>query len=108
MTDALVVLTTVETVRDGERLAELLVEGAYAACVQVLPPMTSIYRWEGSIERASECLLLIKTTQAAYPRLEAAIKDHHTYKTPEILALGVEAGAENYLQWLGEMVGSKG
>ncbi|MBX3276900.1 MAG: divalent-cation tolerance protein CutA [Acidobacteria bacterium] len=107
MTDALVVLTTVENPQVGERLAEMLVEGAFAACVQVLPPMTSIYRWEGRTHRDSECLLLIKTTRAAYPGLEAAIRDHHTYQTPEILALSVEAGAENYLQWLVEMVGGK-
>ncbi|MGH9753135.1 MAG: divalent-cation tolerance protein CutA [Blastocatellia bacterium] len=97
---ALVVLTTVEKQEDGERLAGLLVERELAACVQILPPMTSIYRWQGAIERASEVLLLIKTTGAAYPRLEAAIKENHPYQTPEIIALPVEAGSGEYLNWL--------
>lgn len=98
--DALVVLTTVEKQEDGERLAGLLVERELAACVQILPPMISIYRWQGAIERASEVLLLIKTTSAAYPRLETTIKENHPYQTPEVIALPVEAGASDYLSWL--------
>jgi periplasmic divalent cation tolerance protein len=100
MADALVVLTTVELQDDGERLARLLVEGQLAACVQILPPMISIYRWQGTVERASEVLLLIKTTPAAYPRLESVIKENHPYQTPEIIALPVEAGLADYLSWL--------
>ncbi len=100
MSDALVVLTTVEIQDDGERLARTLVEGELAACVQVLPTMVSIYRWQGSVERANESLLLIKTTRAAYPMLEAAIKRNHPYQTPEIIALPVEAGSDDYLNWL--------
>jgi periplasmic divalent cation tolerance protein len=98
--DALVVLTTLEKQEDGERLAMLLVEGALAACVQILPSMTSIYRWQGAVERANEVLLLIKTTRAAYPQLETTIKDNHPYQTPEIIALPVEAGSDGYLSWL--------
>lgn len=98
--DALVVLTTVEKQEDGERLAGLLVERELAACVQILPPMISIYRWQGAIERASEVLLLIKTTTAAYSRLETTIKENHPYQTPEVIALPIEAGAGDYLSWL--------
>jgi len=105
-TDALVVLTTVEKREDGERLARLLVEGALAACVQTLAPMTSIYRWQGKVEQASEILLLIKTTRGAYPRLETAIKENHPYQTPEIVALPVEAGSGEYLSWLATSVKS--
>ncbi len=100
MSDALVDLTTTETEADAERLARLLVEAELAACVQVLPRMTSIYRWQGKIEQAGEILLLIKTTRAAYVRLEAAIKQNHSYETPEILALPVETGSVEYLNWL--------
>src|SRR5262245_23241077 len=103
-TDALVVLTTLEKQEDGERLARLLVEGELAACVQILPPMISIYRWQGAVERASEILLLIKTTPGAYQRLETAIKENHPYQTPEIIALPVEAGLEAYLSWLAAAV----
>ncbi len=105
--DALVVLTTVEKTEDGERLARLLVEHGLAACVQVLPPITSIYRWQGKIEQASEILLLIKTTRTAYQRLEAAIKQNHPYQTPEIVALPIEAGSNDYLSWLADSVKSK-
>jgi len=100
MTDALVVITTAETKEDAGRLAHLLVERELAACVQVLPQITSVYRWQGRVEQAAETLLLIKTTRAAFPRLEAAIKENHPYQTPEIIALPVEAGSNDYLDWL--------
>ncbi|HEY7183044.1 MAG TPA: divalent-cation tolerance protein CutA [Blastocatellia bacterium] len=100
----MVVLTTLENQEDGERLAMLLLEGGLAACVQILPPMTSIYRWQGAVERASEILLLIKTTRPAYPRLETVIKENHPYQTPEIIALPVEAGLGDYLSWLAAAV----
>ncbi len=98
--DALVILTTVERQEDGERLARSLVERELAACVQILPPMVSIYRWQGAVERANEVLIFIKTSRSAYPRLETAIKENHPYQTPEIIALPVEAGSEGYLSWL--------
>jgi periplasmic divalent cation tolerance protein len=104
MTDALVVLATTETEADAERLARLLVESELAACVQVLPRMTSIYRWHGKIEQSGEALLLIKTTRRVYDQLEAAIKQNHSYETPEIIALPVEAGSMDYLNWLMEAV----
>ncbi|MFN0087454.1 MAG: divalent-cation tolerance protein CutA [Blastocatellia bacterium] len=100
MTDALVVLTTIESHEDAERLARILVERHLAACVQLLPSITSIYRWQGNVERATEILLLIKTTAAAYPQLEADILANHPYQTPEILALPVVEGLADYLNWL--------
>jgi periplasmic divalent cation tolerance protein len=98
--DVLVVLTTLEKQEDGERIAALLVERRLAACVQILPPMVSIYRWEGAVERANEVLLLIKTTRAVYPQLVTTIKENHPYQTPEIIALPIEAGSDDYLNWL--------
>jgi len=100
MTDALVVITTTETKEDAERLAHLLVERELAACVQVLPQITSVYRWQGKVEQAGETLLLIKTTRQTYPYLESAIQQNHKYQTPEIIALPVEAGSDDYLRWL--------
>jgi len=100
MTEALVVLTTVEKTDEGEHLASLIVESGLAACVQILPPMTSIYRWEGKLEKASETLILIKTTRAAYPTLEKLIVQNHSYQTPEIISLTVETGLKDYLDWL--------
>src|SRR5262249_47587781 len=104
--DALVVLTPLEKQEDGERLATLLVKCELAACVQILPPMVLIYRWRGAVERANEVLLLIKTTREAYPRLETTIKENHPYQTPEIVALPVEAGSDDYLNWLAASVKS--
>lgn len=100
MTDALVVLTTTETEADAERLARLLVESELAACAQILPRLTSIYRWRGKVEQSNETLLFIKTTRAIYPQLETAIKQNHSYETPEIVALSVETGSDDYLNWL--------
>jgi len=108
MSEALVVLTTVEATAEnpggGERLAQLIVESRLAACVQILPPMTSIYSWNGKLERSSESLLIIKTTRAAYPALEKFIREHHSYKTPEIISLPIELGLTEYLDWLAEFV----
>jgi periplasmic divalent cation tolerance protein len=104
MSDALVVLTAVEKQEDGARLARLLIERRLAACVQVLAPMISIYRWRGKIEQSNEVLLLIKTARAVYPELEDAIKQNHPYETPEIIALPVESGSNDYLSWLGSSI----
>lgn len=97
---ALVVLTTTESPQQAEQLAQILVEARLAACVQILPPMTSVYRWQGKVEAATETLLLIKTTRALYPALETAIKANHSYQTPELIALPVEQGSADYLNWL--------
>src|SRR5215510_9821136 len=102
--NALVVLTTVEKQEDGERLAKLLVESELAACVQVLPPMVSIYRWQGKVEQSGEVLLLIKTTRDAYPLLEETIKENHSYQTPEVVAVPIEYGSKEYLNWLTDSV----
>lgn len=100
MSDAWVVITTTETFADAERLAHQLVERELAACVQILPQMTSVYRWQGKIEQANEALLLIKTTSGAYPKLEQALKELHSYQTPEIMALPAAAISAEYLAWI--------
>ncbi len=100
MTDALVVLTTVEKSDEGENLARLIIDSGLAACVQILPPITSVYRWEGKIEKANEILLLIKTTRVAYTELEKLIIQNHSYQIPEIISLPVENGLKDYLDWL--------
>jgi len=98
--DPLVVLTTVESREQAESIARLLVEDALAACVQIVGPVTSIYRWQGRVETAGELLLLIKTRSGIYPDLERKIRENHPYQTPEILALPVQSGFEGYLSWL--------
>ncbi|MBI1765834.1 MAG: divalent-cation tolerance protein CutA [Acidobacteria bacterium] len=98
--DALLVLTTTATQQEAARVAQALLEAELAACVQMLAPMTSLYRWQGKLESASEVLLLIKTTRAAYAELEALLKQLHRYQTPEIIAVPVETVAADYLAWL--------
>ena len=100
MSDTLLVLTNLPDAASAQRLARLLVEQRFAACVNVLSPCTSVYRWQDGVEEASEVPLLIKTTRAAYAALEEAILAHHPYELPEIVAVPIERGLETYLAWL--------
>lgn len=84
----------------AENIARLLVESGLAACVNILPNITSIYRWQGQLERAEELLLVIKTRQDAYSALESMIKQHHPYQVPEIIAVSIENGLPDYLHWI--------
>ncbi len=100
---AVVVLCTFPDVEQARAIAAVLVERRLAACVNLLPGVESIYRWEGKVERAGEVLAVIKTTR--YPELEAALEELHPYEVPEILAVPVAAGLAGYLKWLGESCG---
>jgi periplasmic divalent cation tolerance protein len=99
-TDYCLVFCTCPDRESALRLADVLVAGGLAACVNLIPGLTSVYRWEGRVERAEEHLLLIKTESAGYQALEAAIKAHHPYELPEIIAVPVERGSSAYLQWI--------
>ena len=79
-----------------------LVEGGLAACVSILPGLTSVYRWQGKVETATEVPLLIKTTRAAYTHLETTLRAHHPYELPEIIAVPVITGFPGYLQWVAQ------
>ena len=97
----LVVLCTCPDQECAHSLARQLVEQGLAACVNTLPGVKSTYLWEGKVESADEHLLLIKTSRAHYPRLEARIRHLHPYRTPEVVALPITAGSAEYLSWLG-------
>ena len=84
----------------AERLAEALVEQRLAACVNILAPCRSVYRWKGAVQRDEEHPLLIKTTEERYPALEAAIRAAHPYELPEIVAVPIERGLPAYLDWV--------
>ena len=92
----------------AEEIGRRLVEERLAACVNVVPGLTSIYWWEGKVQRDAESLLVIKTTPEAYPRLERRIKELHPYTVPEILGLPVKEGNEDYLRWVREEVSGGG
>jgi periplasmic divalent cation tolerance protein len=102
VTDARLVLTTCADRARAETLARTLVEERLAACVNLLPGVRSIYRWQGAVEAADEVLLVIKTTRAAYPALAARLPALHDYEVPELLAFDAEAGGAAYLGWLAE------
>jgi periplasmic divalent cation tolerance protein len=90
----------------AERIAETVVEERLAACVNLVPGLTSVYRWEGQVQRDAELLLLIKTRAAIYPLLEARLHELHPYQTPEIIALPIPAGSAAYLTWLEDNTGA--
>lgn len=100
MIEAIQVITTTGSHQDAERIATELIDARLAACVQVLGPITSTYRWEGAIETSQEWLCLIKSRKELYADLEQAIRRVHPYQLPEILALPVVAGNPAYLGWL--------
>ena len=94
-----IVLTTVATPEDAQRLADGLLEQRLAACVQTLA-IQSAYRWKGAVQREPEQLLLIKTRAALYPAVEAYLRAHHPYEVPEIVRVPIAAGSPDYLRWL--------
>jgi periplasmic divalent cation tolerance protein len=98
----LLVLTNLPDRPAAEKLAEALVSGRLAACVNVLAPCRSVYRWKGALQNDEEIPVLVKTTAARYPALEAAIRANHPYELPEIVALPVERGLAAYLSWVAE------
>jgi len=100
MNEMLLVITNLPDAQSAAKLAQQIVEARAAACVNQLAPCTSTYRWQGKMESATEVTLLIKTTRAAYPRLEKLISMAHPYELPEIIAVPVTAGLPAYLSWI--------
>lgn len=104
MSAELVVLVTVPSREEGERIADAVVGEGLAACVNVVGPIRSIYRWQGELCRDDEHLLLMKTTRDRYLELEARVKSLHSYDVPEVIALPIERGSAAYLDWLRDSV----
>jgi periplasmic divalent cation tolerance protein len=100
MTDKIVVLNACASAEEAERLARSLVEQRLAACVTVITPVRSFYRWNGAVTDAAEWLLVIKTSRPLFARLRAALESAHSYEVPEILAVPVIEGSANYLSWI--------
>jgi periplasmic divalent cation tolerance protein len=104
MTDKRLVLTTCGSIEEARGIARALVERQLAACVNIVPQVESIYRWQGKVETASEWLLIIKTTEAAFGRLRDALVELHSYELPECIAIEIKDGSLAYLQWIGDSV----
>ena len=100
MTDFQIVLSTCADREQAERIAHRLVEQQVAACVNILPGVQSIYRWQGNVESASEVLMVIKTSADLVSEVELTIASLHSYEVPEFLVLPISGGSESYLAWL--------
>jgi periplasmic divalent cation tolerance protein len=100
MTDKIVVLSTCANEADACRVARALVEARVAACVNVMPGLQSFYHWQGALETSNEVLLLIKTSRDLFAQLKLELEKIHPYEVPEILALPIVEGADNYLNWM--------
>jgi len=100
MEQTMIVWSNVPDAELAKSIAHTLVQRRLAACVNILPAVQSVYQWQGAIEQAAEITLMIKTTQARYAELEAAIVELHPYEVPEIIALPIAAGLPAYLNWI--------
>jgi periplasmic divalent cation tolerance protein len=103
----LIVLTTTPNTDEAERLAHAIVDAKLAACVQILPKMTSVYFWEGKVQTEPEHLLLIKTLEEKFEALQTFILENHSYEVPEIVAIDAEKVSESYLKWMKEVLNGK-
>ena len=104
MTDKRLVLTTCGSAEEARRIAQELIERRLAACVNIVPQIESVYRWQGEVESATEWLLIIKTTAEAFDKLRDAIEKLHAYEVPECIELAIEDGSGTYLDWIGSSV----
>ncbi len=104
MTDKRLILSTVSNADEARTIARALVEKQLAACVNIVGPIESIYRWKGEIEEAQEFLLLIKTIADNVSRLREELVRLHSYEVPECISLGIESGLPAYLDWISESV----
>ena len=100
--DALVVLITVASREEAERIARRLVEDRLAACVNIVPQVRSLFIWRGKFSQEDECLLVAKSRRARFPELTAAVKQLHSYSVPEIIALPILVGSADYLRWMAD------
>lgn len=102
MTDNALILTTTASEAEAGRIAHALVEQRLAACVNIVPRIQSIYRWQGKAEQGEEYLLLIKSSLALQEKVRAAVRSLHSYEVPEFVVFRIESGSEEYLKWMTE------
>jgi periplasmic divalent cation tolerance protein len=105
MTDYIVVFVTAGSEKEAEKIAQALLKEKLAACINIVPGLKSMFRWKGQISTEEEVLLLIKTKDKLFEKLKKRIIELHSYEVPEIIALGILAGSEKYLEWLKKETG---
>jgi periplasmic divalent cation tolerance protein len=101
----IVVFITASTEEEAAGIAHALVQARLAACVNIVKGIRSVYRWEGKVEDDSEVLMIVKTQRALFDQLQSKVVEHHSYSVPEIIALPIVEGQENYMKWLREETG---
>ncbi|MBZ5704827.1 MAG: divalent-cation tolerance protein CutA [Acidobacteriia bacterium] len=106
MTKHRLVLTTAPSKEEAHKIARGLVDRRLAACVNIVPQIESVYRWQGKIEEAQEYVLVIKTTSGAFEKVRDAIRELHSYELPECICLAIDGGSSAYLKWLEDSVES--
>jgi periplasmic divalent cation tolerance protein len=99
-TDRIIVLITTSSEEEAHKIAESLVNRKKAACVNIMPRVDSLFWWKGKLDSARESLLLVKTKASLFPEIISLVKEIHSYEVPEIIALPIVAGSEDYLKWL--------
>ncbi|MHB2156055.1 divalent-cation tolerance protein CutA [Calditrichota bacterium GD2] len=100
----IVVFCTTPDTKTAEAIAQKLVENGLAACCNLIPGLTSIYTWKGEVQKDAEVLMMIKTDDRQYEKLEQTIKELHPYEVPEVIALDIKRGSKDYLKWIQEVV----
>jgi periplasmic divalent cation tolerance protein len=104
MTNKVVILVTAGKLTEAKKIAGQLVDRKLAACVNIMPPVQSVYRWQGKVEVGKEFLMFIKSTRELLPELKSTISKLHSYTTPEIVCLPIVDGLSEYLQWIDDSV----
>ena len=107
MTDKIVVLVTAGSVRECKKIARKLLDKRLIACANVIQSVQSLYTWKGKVTDEKECLMILKSSRELFPALQSEIEKLHSYSVPEIIALPIIDGAQNYMDWLAESVGPK-
>src|SRR3990167_7706732 len=100
----IIVLITAANKREARKIARRLVEGKLAACVNIIPAVNSLFRWQGKIDKTKEVLLIAKTKLSAFKKIVTLVKRLHSYQVPEIIALPIIAGEKKYLEWLNDSI----
>ncbi len=105
MTDKVLVLTTAGNNSEAEKIAQELVDRRLAACVNIIPKIRSVYRWQGKVEASEEYLLLVKTVKVHAAEVQGTIRELHSYDLPECIVVSIESGSAEYLNWIEDSVG---